>query len=266
VNTEQFLRKRIQKALDESIGKIPDLAPSIEHRIHSQSLGRFPLAAQLAATLAILFGGIILLFSLHHSSVGTPNVVSSPATATTDSTPCALPVEVTATFQNPGQNPDISTTLGFVNIPAGTFRVDPNTTVQDLPGSDPLGERMYSAQLKRWLPASSRTISPDGRYAAFVKRGEQLAKVGDAAKDLQSCNNCHGPGGAGEPPAIPYLGGQYARYTAFQLTMWKRGFRKNSPDSMADIAKRLDDQEIAAVAAYFQQVNASALAATHPKE
>jgi cytochrome c553 len=102
--------------------------------------------------------------------------------------------------------------------------------------------------------------------AMLVKRGEQLAKVGDAAKDLQSCNNCHGPGGAGEPPAIPYLGGQYARYTAFQLTMWKRGFRKNSPDSMADIARRLDDQEIASVAAYFQQVDASALAATHPKE
>jgi cytochrome c553 len=100
----------------------------------------------------------------------------------------------------------------------------------------------------------------------LVKRGEQLAKVGDAAKDLQSCNNCHGPGGAGEPPAIPYLGGQYARYIAFQLTMWKRGFRKNSPDAMADVAKRLNDQEIAAVAAYYQQVNASALAATQPKE
>jgi cytochrome c553 len=100
----------------------------------------------------------------------------------------------------------------------------------------------------------------------LVKRGEQLAKVGDAAKDLQSCNNCHGPGGVGEPPAIPYLGGQYARYTAFQLTMWKRGFRNSSPDSMADIAKRLDDRQIAAVAAYFQQVDASARAATRPKE
>jgi cytochrome c553 len=100
----------------------------------------------------------------------------------------------------------------------------------------------------------------------LVKRGEQLAKVGDAAKDLQSCNSCHGPGGAGEPPAIPYLGGQYAPYIAFQLTMWKRGFRKNSPDAMADIAKRLNDQEIDAVAAYFQQVNASAPAATQPKE
>jgi cytochrome c553 len=100
----------------------------------------------------------------------------------------------------------------------------------------------------------------------LVKRGEQLANVGDAAKDLQSCNSCHGPGGAGEPPAIPYLGGQYARYIAFQLTMWKRGFRKNSPDAMADVAKRLDDREIAAVAAYFQQVDASALAAAQPKE
>jgi cytochrome c553 len=100
----------------------------------------------------------------------------------------------------------------------------------------------------------------------LVERGAQLAKVGDAAKDLQSCNSCHGPGGAGEPPAIPYLGGQYAQYIAFQLTMWKRGFRKNSPDAMADVAKRLNDQETAAVAAYFQQVNASAPAATQPKE
>jgi cytochrome c553 len=100
----------------------------------------------------------------------------------------------------------------------------------------------------------------------LVKRGAELAKVGDAAKDLQSCNSCHGPGGAGEPPAIPYLGGQYARYIAFQLTMWKRGFRKNSPDAMADVAKRLNDQETAAVAAYFQQVNASAPAATQPED
>jgi cytochrome c553 len=91
----------------------------------------------------------------------------------------------------------------------------------------------------------------------LIKRGEQLANTGDAAKDLQSCNNCHGPGGAGEPPAIPYLAGQYERYIALQLTMWQRGFRKNSPDAMADVAKRLDPHDIAAVAAYFQQVNAS---------
>ena len=92
---------------------------------------------------------------------------------------------------------------------------------------------------------------------ALIKRGEQLAKFGDAARELQSCDNCHGPGGAGEPPAIPYLAGQYARYIASQLTMWQRGSRNNSPNEMADVAKRLDPQEIAAVAAYFQHVDAS---------
>lgn len=100
----------------------------------------------------------------------------------------------------------------------------------------------------------------------LFKRGEELATIGDATKNLQSCNNCHGPGGAGELPAIPYLAGQYAHYIAFELKMWRRGFRKNSPEAMADIAKRLDDQDIAAVAAYFQQVRTSPQAAALPKE
>jgi cytochrome c553 len=101
---------------------------------------------------------------------------------------------------------------------------------------------------------------------ALVKRGEQLATVGDAAKNLPSCNNCHGPGGAGEPPAIPYLAGQYAHYTAFELQMWRSGFRKSSPEAMAQVARQLDDQDSAAVAAYFQQVRSSVKAVTQQKE
>jgi len=100
----------------------------------------------------------------------------------------------------------------------------------------------------------------------LVKRGEQLATFGDESKQLQSCNNCHGPGGAGEPPMIPYLAGQYAHYTAFELQTWKRGYRKNSPEAMLQIAKKLDDQDIQAVAAYFQQVLGSSQAATMTKE
>jgi len=115
----------------------------------------------------------------------------------------------------------------------------------------------YASSKAPYLPLASPN-------PALVKRGEQLAKVGDAARELQSCDNCHGPGGAGEPPAIPYLAGQYAHYIAFQLTMWKRGFRNNSPDVMADVAKRLDKREIAAVAAYFQQVDASTHATPQP--
>jgi len=88
---------------------------------------------------------------------------------------------------------------------------------------------------------------------ALIKRGEELARVGSVQR--LHCDNCHGPGGGGEPPVIPYLGGQYAHYIAFTLQMWQQGFRKNSPDAMGMIAKSLSDQDIAAVAAYYQQVN-----------
>jgi cytochrome c553 len=89
--------------------------------------------------------------------------------------------------------------------------------------------------------------------AALVKRGEELAKAG--GPERLHCDNCHGPGGSGEPPVIPYLAGQYAHYIAFTLQMWQQGYRKNSPDAMGAVAKKLNDQEIAAVAAYYQQVN-----------
>jgi cytochrome c553 len=97
--------------------------------------------------------------------------------------------------------------------------------------------------------------------AALIKAGEALAKVGSAARQIQACDNCHGPGGAGEPPAIPYLAGQYTPYIALELRMWQRGFRNNSPAAMAVVAKDLNDQEIAAVAAYYQQARGSSEAA-----
>jgi cytochrome c553 len=89
---------------------------------------------------------------------------------------------------------------------------------------------------------------------ALVKAGEQLAKVGSESRRIQACDNCHGPGGAGEPPALPYLAGQYSHYIAFELRMWQRGYRVNSPDGMAVVARALNDREIEAVAAYYQQV------------
>ncbi|WP_128970625.1 c-type cytochrome [Bradyrhizobium tropiciagri] len=88
----------------------------------------------------------------------------------------------------------------------------------------------------------------------LIIQGEKLAKVGNEARQIPACNNCHGPGGAGEPPAIPYLAGQYASYIALELQMWRRGFRKSSPEEMAPLSHRLTEEDIAAVAAYYQQV------------
>ena len=105
-----------------------------------------------------------------------------------------------------------------------------------------------------YASVDSQFPPPATADAAIVEKGRQLARVGDAVKAVQGCNNCHGPDGAGATPAIPYLAGQYAQYISSQLQMWKRGMRNNSPESMAPIAKQLDDQQIAAIAAYYQQV------------
>ena len=88
----------------------------------------------------------------------------------------------------------------------------------------------------------------------LIKKGEQLAMFGNDEKRVQACNNCHGAGGTGEPPTIPYLAGQYSNYIATELKMWQRGFRKNSPNQMSAVSKLLSDDDIAAVAAYYQQV------------
>ena len=100
---------------------------------------------------------------------------------------------------------------------------------------------------------------------ALVKRGEGIAETGIPAKGVPACGVCHGARGAGEPPTIPYLAGQYAHYTAGQLQAWQRGFRRNSPEAMALFAKKLEDKEIAALAAYYQQIGASEQAAAPPK-
>jgi len=92
----------------------------------------------------------------------------------------------------------------------------------------------------------------------LVKRGKELAESGNTTKGIPACGACHGAGGVGESPTVPYLAGQYAHYTAFELQMWQRGFRRNSPTTMTLFSKLLDDQEIAALAAYYQQLGASA--------
>ena len=77
------------------------------------------------------------------------------------------------------------------------------------------------------------------REVPLAELGETLATVGNSQRQLQACNNCHGPGGAGEPAPIPYLAGQYSNYIAFTLREWQRGFRKSSPNQMAVVAKNL---------------------------
>lgn len=91
--------------------------------------------------------------------------------------------------------------------------------------------------------------------AALLARGRLLARTGDEARQLQACANCHGPDGSGEPFAAPYLAGQPASYLTSAIGEWKSGARKNdAAEQMSGIARRLDDRDVAAVAAYFESL------------
>ena len=88
--------------------------------------------------------------------------------------------------------------------------------------------------------------------AAQMKRASQLANVGDESRRLQACANCHGPNGAGEPPVMPPLAGQHESYLLAALKEWKSGSRKTDPSGqMPAIASRLDDADMAALAAWY---------------
>ena len=47
---------------------------------------------------------------------------------------------------------------------------------------------------------------------SWEERGRLLANQGDLTSRVQACVNCHGPGGVGQPPALPYLAGLHDGY------------------------------------------------------
>jgi cytochrome c553 len=86
-----------------------------------------------------------------------------------------------------------------------------------------------------------------------LARGRKIAEDGLPETGVQACNLCHGEDAAGNPPLFPYLAGQYAPYTELQMQLFKSGARANDPLAvMRDIARDLSDDDIRALAMYFE--------------
>ena len=91
----------------------------------------------------------------------------------------------------------------------------------------------------------------------LVARGEKLFRGGDLDKGLPACTGCHSPNGAGNAAAgFPHLSGQHATYIAKQLTDFRKeeAGRANDGDAMTmrTIARKLSDEDIAALSSYIQ--------------
>ena len=88
----------------------------------------------------------------------------------------------------------------------------------------------------------------------LVQQGEDLFRGGDLERAIPACTGCHGPAGKGNPAAkFPALAGQHAEYTAMQLKAFRAMTRANDPNQMMrDIAIKMTDAQIEAVASYIQ--------------
>lgn len=95
-----------------------------------------------------------------------------------------------------------------------------------------------------------QTLKPaSAKSKDTIEQGQKIYRAGIANKGVPACAACHGPAGAGIPAQYPRIGGQFSEYTEAQLVAFRQGGRKNNA-VMAEVAARMSDAEIKAVADY----------------
>jgi cytochrome c553 len=106
----------------------------------------------------------------------------------------------------------------------------------------------FAAERAPFAPMTATVAtSPD-----VLALGQRLATHGDPGRHVPACVSCHGASFTGMEPAIPGLLGLHADYISAQLGGWRYGTRVASePDCMQQIAARLSEADVTAVAAWL---------------
>ena len=100
---------------------------------------------------------------------------------------------------------------------------------------------------------SSQTGTQGAADEKLVTAGAKLYRGGNKKKGVAACIACHGPTGAGNPAAkFPKLSGQHAAYVEKAMKDFRSGARSNDMNKMMqNIAEKMSDKEIQAVASYI---------------
>ena len=101
------------------------------------------------------------------------------------------------------------------------------------------------------LPGAAQAVA----NPSTIARAEALYRGGNVENGTAACLACHGPTGRGNPAAnYPALQGQHAVYTAKTLKDYANGTRTSDGKTriMRDIAARLSQEDIDALASYVQ--------------
>lgn len=111
----------------------------------------------------------------------------------------------------------------------------------------------FAAQVPRHeAPGSRPGVALPGASPQPTPRGEQVVREGLPAAQVPACVQCHGVALTGIAPAVPGLLGLPRNYLAAQLGAWRTGQRQaRAPDCMAQIARRLPADDLAAAVAWL---------------
>ncbi|WP_342665582.1 c-type cytochrome [Xenophilus azovorans] len=94
--------------------------------------------------------------------------------------------------------------------------------------------------------------APSDLPAAQLARGKAMVFEGDAARGIPACASCHGQALTGVQPGIPGLLGLPRLYIASQLGSWVTGDRRApAPDCMTEVGRKLNNEDIRAVAGWL---------------
>ncbi|GLQ99521.1 c-type cytochrome [Dyella mobilis] len=103
--------------------------------------------------------------------------------------------------------------------------------------------------------ASKRSL-PGVADEAVVEQGQKLYRSGDPARGIPACMACHSIDGRGNPGAMyPQLTSQHAQYIEAKLKDFHDGVTWGTEahaQIMPTIAKKLDPQDITALASYIE--------------
>jgi len=108
---------------------------------------------------------------------------------------------------------------------------------------------------------ASKTPLPGVADQALVEHGQTLFRQGDAKRDIPACMACHSIDGRGNPGAMyPQLTSQHAQYIEATLKSWHDGTTWGDDahsQIMPAIAKKLDADDIAALASYIEGLHSA---------
>lgn len=220
------------------------------------------------------------------------NAAADPATPgmpKTETATASAPSGEASAATKPG---DAATGQGKAAACGACHGLDGNSTDPQYPKLAGQSEQYIAAQLADFksgkrsnpimagfaAPLSDQDMHDIGAYFAtkaslpgvadqkYVDAGQKLYRQGDVDRGIPACMACHGPDGRGNPGAhYPQLTSQHANYIQARL----KALHDMSPApadhhtaTMVDIAKKLGDDDMAAVASYIEGLHSAEPAAS----